>query len=175
MNDIPVATLSSRSVFTGRIFAVHVDRVRLPNSRETDMEVIRHPASVVLIPMPDADHVVLIRQYRYVLDRWIWELPAGSVDSGESPGAAARRECHEEIGKVPRAMTRLGAFYPTPGYCDELMIYYRIDGLAEADAPATQDIDECLEPRVFELGEARRLVERGEIVDMKTAVGLGLI
>ena len=135
----------------------------------------KRQASVVLIPMPDAGHVVLIRQYRYVLNRWIWELPAGSVDSGETPEAAARRECHEEIGKEPRAMTRLSAFYPTPGYCDEFMIYYRIDGLDEGGAPAAKDIDECLEPRVFELGEARRLVERGEIVDMKTAVGLNLI
>ncbi len=175
MKELPVARLSSRSEFTGRIFAVQVDRVRLPNSREADMEVIRHPASVVLIPMPDAEHVVLIRQYRYALDRWIWELPAGSVDPGESPEAAASRECHEEIGKVPRAITRLGAFYPTPGYCDELMIYYRIDGLDEADTPATADIDECIEPHVFELAEARRLREQGEIVDMKTAVGLSLI
>jgi len=167
--------LSTQIVFEGRVFTVEVDRVRLPHGREVTLDIIRHPPSVVLLPMPDPDHIVLIRQYRYALDRWIWELPAGSVDPGESPEAAASRECHEEIGKVPRAITRLGAFYPTPGYCDELMIYYRIDGLDEADTPATADIDECIEPHVFELAEARRLREQGEIVDMKTAVGLSLI
>lgn len=139
------------------------------------MEVIRHPRSVVLLPMPDLHHVVLVRQYRYAIDRWIWELPAGSLEPGEDPEAAARRECLEEIGQAPRRVDLLAGFYPTPGYCDEEMLFYRLDGLDGSTTPAEPDEDEQLEPRVFTLLEARALVARGEIVDMKTAVGLTLV
>jgi ADP-ribose pyrophosphatase len=166
---------SKRIVHAGRIFTVSVDRVDLPNGRTVDMEVVRHPRSVVLVPMPDPGHVVLIRQYRYVVDRWLWELPAGSLEPGEEPEAAARRECHEEIGWLPGHLHLLARFYPTPGFCDEEMLLYRLDGLVEPDEPAQLDEDEQIEPRTFSLEEARSLVARGEIVDMKTAMGLLMV
>jgi len=164
-----------RTVYEGRIFSIGVDTVALPNGHIVNMEVVRHPRSVVLVPMPDIHHVVLIRQYRYVVDRWLWELPAGSVEPGEPPEAAAARECHEEIGRLPRRLERLAAMLPTPGYCDEEMIIYLVDGLVEPDAPAAGDPDEQIEPRTVTLAEARAMVARGEIVDMKTVVGLGLV
>jgi ADP-ribose pyrophosphatase len=166
---------SSRSPFTGRIFAIDVDRVVMPHGREIDIEVVRHAASAVLVPMPDAAHVVLIRQYRYPVDRWLWELPAGTLDPGESPEDAARRECHEEIGLVPTHVTRLGSFFPTPGYCDEEMIFFKLTGLREPDHQAEPDPDEQIEPKVVTLEEARAMVQRGEIVDMKTALALTLV
>jgi ADP-ribose pyrophosphatase len=167
-----VEILSSAVRFSGRVFDVAVDRVRLPHGREADMEVVRHPPAVVLLPMPDPDHVVLVRQYRYAIDRWVWELPAGSVDPGETPEAAARRECHEEVGLVPAAVTRFARLFPTPGYCDEEMHFFRCTGLATPAHEAHQDPDEIIEPRTFSLAEARGMVHRGEIVDMKTAMGL---
>lgn len=169
------ATLGSRTVFDGRIFRVQVDEVRFPNGNTVNVEIVRHPRSVVLVPMPDAHHVILVRQYRYPVDRWLWELPAGTLDPGEEPDAAARRECHEEIGLVPRRLERLGAFLPTPGYCDEEMIVFRIDGLEKPTTAAALDEDEIIEPRTFTLAEARAMVARGEIADMKTVIGLGLI
>lgn len=169
------ATLGSRTVFDGRIFRVQVDQVRFPNGNTVNVEIVRHPRSVVLVPMPDAHHVILVRQYRYPVDRWLWELPAGTLDPGEEPDAAARRECHEEIGLVPRRLERLGAFLPTPGYCDEEMIVFRIDGLDEPTTSAALDEDEIIEPRTFTLAEARAMVARGEIADMKTVIGIGLI
>jgi ADP-ribose pyrophosphatase len=141
------------------------------------MDVVRHPGSVVLIPMPSPDKVILIRQYRYTIDRWIWELPAGSLAPGEDPAAGAARECEEEIGLVPGSVRRMRSFYPTPGFCDEEMIYFRCTDLQTppADSTAHQDEDEDLEPRTFDLEDARRLVREGEIVDLKTALGLTLI
>lgn len=167
--------VSSETVFDGKVFDVHRDRVRMPNGREVAVDVVRHAKSVVLVPVPEAGHVILIRQYRYAVNMFMWELPAGSVDPGESPEEAAARECHEEIGRVPGTVVRLGAFYPTPGYCDEEMIFYRLSNLEEPSHAAAVDEDEDIEARTFELRDARDMIRRGEIVDMKTIVGLGLI
>lgn len=167
--------IESRVAFHGRIFDVHVDRVRFPNGNEVSVEIVRHPRSVVLIPMPDPSRVVLVKQYRYPVDRWLWELPAGSLDPGEEPEAAARRECHEEIGQVPRRIALLGRFFPTPGFCDEEMWLYRLDGLDAPTAEAQLDEDEIIEPRTFSLAEVRGMIARGEIADMKTVVGLSLL
>jgi len=167
--------LKHERVFDGRVFAVDRDVVRLPNGREVTLDVVRHPRSVVLIPVPEPGHVILVRQYRYVVNQTLWELPAGSVDPGETPEQAARRECHEEIGQVPATIVRLAALLPTPGYCDEEMVFFRLSGLDEPTDAAQLDEDEDIEPRVFELRDAREMVRRGEIVDMKTVVGLAMI
>jgi len=175
MTDTLSTRLASRVAFEGRVFTVAVDRVRLPHGPEVDLEVVRHRASVVLLPMPDPEHVVLVRQYRYPIDRLVWELPAGTLEPGEDPRAAALRECEEETKLAAASAERLAAFFPTPGYCDEEMIFYRLTGLTRPDAPAAHDEDEHLEPRVFPVAEARAMIRTGEIVDMKTALGLLLV
>jgi ADP-ribose pyrophosphatase len=167
--------LQHERVYDGKVFDIDRDRVRMPNGREVTVDVVRHPPSVVIVPMPEPGHVILIRQFRYAVQRSLWELPAGSVDDGETPEAAARRECHEEIALVPDTVVRLAAFFPTPGYCDEEMIFFRVSGLNQTDEQAAVDEDEDIEPKTFTLREAREMVRRGEIVDMKTVVGLSLI
>ena len=167
--------LSHERVYDGKVFDVDRDRVRMPNGREVTVDVVRHPKSVVLIPIPEPGHVILIRQFRYAVNASLWELPAGSVDEGETPEQAARRECHEEIGKMPETVVRLGAMYPTPGYCDEEMVFFRLSNLEEPASAAEPDEDEDIEAKTFELREARDMVRRGEIVDMKTVAGLAMI
>jgi ADP-ribose pyrophosphatase len=167
--------LSHERVYDGKVFNVDRDRVRMPNGRAVTVDVVRHARSVVLLPVPEPGHIILIKQYRYAVNRWLWELPAGSVDEGEEPEAAARRECHEEIGQVPETVVRLGSLLPTPGYCDEEMFFFRLSGLRETDERAAVDEDEDIEPKVFTLGEAREMVRRGEIADMKTVVGLTML
>lgn len=168
-------TLTSDRVFRGKVFNVDRDRARMPNGREVTVDVVRHSKSVVLVPMPDPGHVTLVKQYRYAVNTSLWELPAGSVDEGETPEGAARRECHEEIGVVPATVVRLSALYPTPGYCDEQMVFFRLSGLTTIDEQAHVDEDEDIEAKTFELREVRDMIRRGEIVDMKTIVGLALI
>ena len=168
-------TLASDRVFRGKVFNVDRDRVRMANGRDVTVDVVRHSKSVVLVPIPEPGHVTLVKQYRYAVNAALWELPAGSVDDGETPEQAASRECHEEIGLVPATVVRLSALYPTPGYCDEQMIFFRVSGLAKTDEQAHVDEDEDIEARTFELRETREMIRRGEIVDMKTIVGLALI
>jgi ADP-ribose pyrophosphatase len=169
------ARLTHDRLLDGRVFDVDRDRVRMPNGREVVVDVVRHPRSVVLLPVPEPGRIVLVRQYRYPVNRWLWELPAGSVDPGERPEDAARRECHEEIGLVPETVVRLSALFPTPGYCDEEMLFFRVSALAPSDEPAAVDEDEDIEARTFTLREARDMVRSGEIVDMKTVAGLTLL
>lgn len=166
-----------REIYRGRVFTLSADRVTLPSGHTTVMDVVRHPGSVVLLPMPSASELVLIRQYRYAVDRDIWELPAGSLEPEEDPVAAAERECEEEIGLVPGRVERLGELLPTPGFCDEWMTFYRCTDLATPapDSTVCKDADEVIEPRTFGLDEVRRMIARGEIVDMKTVAGLALL
>lgn len=165
------------TVYKGRVFSVEVDKVVLPNGHEAELAIVRHRPSVVLIPVQDDGRIVMIRQYRHALQRDIWELPAGNVDDGESAEAAAARECEEEIGLMPTRIDRLGAFYPTPGYCDEEMIFFRVSGLRPPAADSTHkpDDDEEITTRAMSPGDAKAMVARGEIVDLKTAYALTLI
>ena len=173
--DRPIVPTRIRKVFEGRIFTVNVESIALPRGGLLDAEIVRHPGSVVMIPITDQGEVVLVRQYRPAIGRWAWELPAGSLKPGEDPEKAARRECHEEIGLIPSRVTRLGAFFPTPGYCDEEMHYYRATGLrapANTDEPAQRDEDEDIESTAFSPDAIRAMIASGEIVDLKTAAGL---
>lgn len=168
-------TIDSERVFKGKVFSIDRDRVRMPNGRAVTVDVVRHSRSVVLVPVPEPGKLILVRQYRYAVNGFLWELPAGSVDEGESPEEAARRECHEEIALVPSTIVRLGAFYPTPGYCDEEMIFFRLSGLEKTDEKAAVDEDEDIDVQVFDLRDVREMMRRGEIQDMKTIVALTLI
>lgn len=166
---------SRQVIYEGRVFTVERDRAVLPNGVQTTMEVVRHRGSVVLVPQPKRQQVILIRQFRYVLNRWIWELPAGTLEVGERPERAARRECEEEIGLRPTRIRKLGSYYPTPGFCDEHMTFYLCTGLTRPARPAEGDEDEHIEPRTFTLTRAWSLVRSGEIVDMKTVLGLAML
>lgn len=169
--------LSRTLIYEGRIFRFEIDRVILPGGHTIDMEIVRHPGSVVLLPVPSPGTIILIRQYRYAIDRYIWELPAGTLKPGEDPAAAAARECEEEIGLAPARVTRLGGYFPTPGFCDEEMTYCLCEELRPPapDSTVRKDEDEEIEPRTFTVAEARAMVTSGEIVDLKTLAGLTLL
>lgn len=164
-------------VFKGRVFAVEVERRKYPNGTEHEVTVVRHGPSVVLVPVRDDGLVLLIRQYRASVDRELWEIPAGSVEHGESPDDAAARECEEETGFRPGRVERIRGLYPAPGFCDEELIFYRVSDLQSPppDSPFKADEDEYIQVKPFTLEEARAMVTRGEIVDLKTAYGLTLV
>ena len=176
--DSRKAELVSRTiVHTGRILRFELDRVKLPSGHTVDMEIVRHPGSVVLLPIPEPGKIILIRQFRYAIDRWIWELPAGGLEPGEDPAEGAARECEEELGLAPGRVTRLHGYYPTPGFCDEEMIFFRCEDFRPPapDSTAWKDEDEDIEPRTFTVSEARALAASGGICDLKTLAGLALI
>jgi ADP-ribose pyrophosphatase len=175
--DKPILPHQIRKIYDGRIFSVVAEDVTLPKGHHLTVDVIRHPGSVVIIPMTGDGRLILVRQYRHAIGRRLWELPAGSLKKGENPEQAAIRECHEEVGLIPAKVERLGSFFPTPGYCDEEMMFYRATGLrepAEGDE-AQPDEDEDIEPKAFAVDDLRKMIASGEIVDLKTAAGVFLI
>ena len=164
-------------VYKSRVFQVEETRVRSPDGRELDIAVVRHAPVVVLIPLPAPGQVILIRQYRASIARETWELPAGGIERGEGEEQAARRECEEEISLVPGVLERLGAWFPSPGFCDEAMIFFRASDLQPPapNSPHKPDEDENIRAQVFTIPEAKAMAASGEIVDLKTAYGLTLI
>ena len=174
----PIVPREIRKVYEGRIFTLQLETIDLPKGGELRAEIIRHPGSVVLVPVTAGGEVMLVRQYRAALGRWAWELPAGSLKPHENIEAAAARECHEEIGLLPGVLTPLGSFYPTPGYCDEEMHFFRATALRTAgpgDAEAHQDEDEDIEARAFTPAALAQMMAAGEIIDLKTVAGLALL
>lgn len=178
MSEAPPDLKQSDTIYKGRVFNITVDILKFADGRQVKMECVRHPGSVVLLPMAAPDRIVLVRQYRYVVDRWLWELPAGTLEPDESLEAAALRECHEEIGKIAGDVRKLLTLFPSPGFCDEAMNFFLLTNLRDPhhdDAAAHQDPDEILNVREFSVQEVREMVKRGEIEDMKTVVGIGLV
>lgn len=167
--------MAAQVIFEGRVIRVEREDVTLSNGRVTTIEAVRHRGSVVILAQPTRASVIVIRQYRPVISQWIWELPAGSLDPGESPDVAVVRECEEEIGWTPGQVTHLGSWYPTPGFCDELMHFYRCESLTRPVGPVHQDEDEQIEPAEVTLDQLAEMIADGRVMDMKTVVGLTLL
>jgi ADP-ribose pyrophosphatase len=174
----PAEVRSSRVAFDGRIFKAVVQQVQLPHrDRVSELEIVEHAGSVVIAAMPSPDSVTLVKQYRHPARDWLWELPAGSIDPGEDAATAALRECHEELGVIAGTVERLGELYPLPGYCTELMTFFRATEL-RAPRPgeqAHQDEDEHIEVGTFAIAAVREMIRRGEIKDAKTVAGLAYL
>lgn len=178
MSEKPIVPKDIRTIFQGRVFSVHLETIPLPKGGDLQAEIIRHPGSVVIIPLTAQNEIILVRQYRPAIGRWAWELPAGSLKPGEDVARAARRECQEETGQVPSQLERMGSYFPTPGYCDEAMTFFKATGLRTPgpdDEEAHQDEDEDIETRAFRRDELQRMIAAGEIIDLKTIAGLSLI
>jgi ADP-ribose pyrophosphatase len=178
MAEQPIVPTDIKKIYEGRIITVQLETIALPKGGTLKAEIIRHPGSVVIVPVAADGRVILVRQYRHAIGRWAWELPAGSLKPGEDVTAAARRECQEEIGLIASALEPLGSFFPTPGYCDEEMHFFRAAGLREPgpdDEAAHQDEDEDIEARPFAVADVRRMIASGEVVDLKTLGGMALL
>ena len=165
----------SRRVFTGRIVSLDVDTVQFPNGNTGDFEMLRHPGASAVVPFLDdpasADpRILLIRQFRHATDGYLWEIPAGRRDKGETPAAAARRELREETGYTCSQLEPLTTFWTTPGFTDERIDLFLATGLVSGDC-ARED-DEVIELHEVRLGEVLRMVRTGEIDDAKSIIAI---
>ena len=162
--------VESRRLYEGRVVSLRADRVKLPDGRSAVREVVEHTPVVAIVALDGREDVLLERQYRLPAQQSLLEIPAGGVDSGDSPEEAAQRELQEETGLRAGRLERLCSFFASPGYCDEYMHLYLATALEPSALAA--DADESIEVVRLPLDEALRLIERGEIRDVKTIVGL---
>jgi ADP-ribose pyrophosphatase len=170
--------LSSRRVYTGRIVSLDVDRVRFPDGTSGELEIIRHPGASAIVPLLDTEKgspkVLLIRQYRYAANGYVYEIPAGRLDPGETPEQCAKRELKEETGYSAERVRLLTTIYTTPGFTDERVHLFVGEGLTNSGLTGREP-DEFLELFPIALSEAVAMACSGEIVDGKTVIGLLLL
>lgn len=144
-------------------------KVRTPQGKILSRQILEHPGCVVIVPRTSSGQYILVRQYRFPLQKHLWEFPAGGKEPGETFSQAAKRELMEEIGMRPGRLQKLLEFYPTPGVSGEKMHVFLASGLKRAVAP--KDEDEDFELGIFGLAEIGRMIRRGEIIDGKTLIG----
>lgn len=169
------ARIATRRVYTGRVINLDVDTVRFPNGTTGELEMIRHPGASAVVPFlsdpaGEDPQVLLIRQYRYAAERYLYEIPAGRLDPGEAPDVCARRELREETGCTAERVEHLTTMFTTPGFTDERIHLFVAVGLTRGED--AREADEFIEVEAMPLSRALSLIERGEIQDGKTALGL---
>jgi ADP-ribose pyrophosphatase len=167
--------VSSRRVYTGRIISLDVDQVRFPEGSTGELEMIRHPGASAVVPFlsdpTGADpQVLLIRQYRYAADGYMYEIPAGRLNPGEDPHTCAVRELKEETGCSAEKVEPLFTMYTTPGFTDEKIHVFLATGLESGSTSHEADEFMSMEPML--LSRALELVQAGVIQDAKSALGL---
>ena len=169
------ARIKSTRVYTGRVISLDVDQVRFPDGTTGELEIIRHPGASAIVPFVSdprgADpQVLLLKQYRYATGGTLYEIPAGRLEPGELPEACARRELLEETGCTAESIVPLTSMFTTPGFTDERIHLFLATGLTRGEA--RREADEFIEIETVALSLALQMVERGEIQDAKTALGL---
>jgi ADP-ribose pyrophosphatase len=162
-----------KKIFSGRLLQLYSRRVRLPNGYVAGLEVIKHPGAALVIPFVSRDKIIMLRQLRPVINKYLYELPAGTRDGNETPRACALREVIEETGFSAGRLTRLGMIYPVPGYSTEKIDIYKATNLRKTDVSPEQD--EIMESMVMNRAKVRRLFRAGTIVDAKTICALTFI
>lgn len=172
MEKLSEKRLESQVVFYGKILKLRLDKVLLPNGHESTREVVEHPGAVAIVPRLPDGRIALVRQYRYPVEKILLELPAGKLDENEAPEECAARELEEETGYRAGQLEKLGTFYTTPGFSDELMHLYLAQDLVMTGQKL--DADEFIKVEYYTRDELRTMLSTGVIADAKTMLGLML-
>ncbi len=169
MTSEPVAEVtSSRRVHEGWV-NVRVDTLRYASGRDGEITVVEHPGGVTLLALDANERLLLVRQYRHATGRWLLELPAGTLDPGESPEQCAERELQEETGYRPKRIERLGGFFTAPGFCNEYLHVFLCTDLIESKLQGDED---TIHVERLPVEEVLRRIAAGEIEDAKTNAAL---
>ena len=156
--------------FRKRFIDLTTETKRLPNGRVISVDIVRHPGAALIIPFLSGDTIIFIRQFRPVLGRYLYELPAGTIDRDERPIDCARREIVEETGFSAGKISEVGKIYPVPGYSTELITIFRAKELKKAKT--AQEPDEIIKICLFKKSQVKRLFKKGQLCDAKTISAL---
>lgn len=162
--------LSSKTVYSGRLFQVELDELRMESGIIAQREILKHPGAVAMVPVAPDGRLLLVTQYRHAAGRRLLEIPAGTLEPGEDPRECAVREMQEEVSMHPGTVEPLGGFFVAPGYTSEYIHLFVCSDLREASLAADDDEDLEVHPTTRE--EALEMIERGEICDAKSVIGI---
>ena len=167
--------LSSMRAYSGRVINVDVDTVQFPNGSTGELEMVRHSGASAVVPFlsdpaSEDPQLLLIKQYRYAAEEFIYEIPAGKLDPGEKPLDCARRELREETGCTAERIEHLYTFYTTPGFTDERIHAFMATGLTRGEA--SHERDEFMTLETVRLSRALEMIQSGELKDAKTALSI---
>jgi ADP-ribose pyrophosphatase len=167
--------VSSERLYSGRVINLDRDTVQFPNNSTGQLEMIRHPGASAVVPFMDEPRapdprILLIRQFRHAANGFIWEIPAGRLDPGETAATCAQRELEEEIGMTADVLARLTTIYTTPGFTDEKIHLFMAHELKKGTH--RREVDEFMEVQTRRWSEAMNMIRVGEISDAKTVVAL---
>jgi ADP-ribose pyrophosphatase len=169
--DFIPAVVDSRLIHEGKVISVRVDNITTASGTTATREVVEHPGAVVIVALDETEHVFLVRQYRHAVGRYLVELPAGGLERGEEPLAAAQRELREEVGLEAGWWSKLGAFFSSPGFANEELHAFLAQGLV--GVPAQPDEDEDIEVLRYPLVGIVDSI--GKEADAKTLAALYLL
>ena len=169
----PESQLSSKRIYSGKVLSLDVDTVRFPDGSSGDLEMIRQPGASAVLPFlsdPKGEdpQILLIRQFRYAANGYVYEIPAGRLEPGEDPKDCARRELLEETGCEAQGVQYLTTIFTTPGFTDEKIHLFMATGVTAG--AAKPEYDEFVELSPCSLTQALRMIQAGEIQDGKTIV-----
>ena len=162
--------LASERIYEGRLINLRVDQIRTPAGVESVREIVEHPGAIALIALDEAGCVLLVKQYRHAVRAITLEIPAGILEAGEEPPAAAQRELREETGYRAGRLDRLGGIFTAPGFSTEYIHFFLATQLAP-DRLAMDD-DEVIDLMRVPLTDAINLIQSGQIDDGKSVSGL---
>jgi nudix-type nucleoside diphosphatase (YffH/AdpP family) len=165
-----VEIINREPIYRGHAFNVRRDEVRFPNQHTTHLDIIEHVGAITVLPIDDSGRILFVRQYRHATGKELLELPAGTLDEGESAETCARREIREETGYAAGNLTKLGEFYLAPGYSTEYMVVYLATELQLAPLPG--DLDEFITLVPVPVDEAYGMAFKGELQDGKSLAAL---
>jgi ADP-ribose pyrophosphatase len=168
----PPEILSTRDIYKGKIFDVVESDIR-HDEVEYKREIVVHKGSAVIVPLFDNGTIALVRQYRYAAEKFLLEVPAGTLNKNEDPEIGAARELEEEIGVRAGKIEKLAEFYVSPGFLTEKMFLYLATDLTETKQAL--EVDEILSIERHPIADALDLVRRGEIEDAKTIIAITLV
>jgi ADP-ribose pyrophosphatase len=162
--------LNHKELYHGKIVDLYVDTIQHPSGRQAIREVVVHPGGVAAVPVLEDGRIVLVRQYRYPLDKYILELPAGKLDSNQPPLETIKRELEEEIGYRAEELSYECCFYSSPGFCDEIIHLFIARSLTQV--PQRLEEGEHITVEIASLEECLRMIASGEIADGKSILGI---
>ncbi len=165
--------LRDKPVFKGKLLRVSVKQERLPNGYLAELEVVEHMGAALIVPFLSPGEIIILRQFRPVINSYLYELPAGTLNKNESIIDCARREIVEETGYSARRFIRLGEIYPVPGYSTEKIVIFKAEFLAKKMVAAEKD--EVIQVKVITKSQIKVLFEKRKIKDAKTICALAMV